>query len=450
MSAIPLSVLMCHAPIVIPEVAGRRASSCVSTTAAMVEAGRTVMSAAPDVLVVLSPHTPRRRDAWGIVDGDTIEGTFARFGVPDVGLALPRATDASERIARVAKGAGLRVQSLPSSPLDHGALVPLHFVVEAGWRGPTVVIAFPADIEPRECARMGEAIARAAADSGQRWVLLASGDMSHRLLPDAPAGFHPQARAFDDAVQRSVAAGDYAGAVSIDPELRDLAAEDVIDSLEVAAAAIEWNARGHKFLSYEGPFGVGYLVAVLHRDDETRAVDIGSHLCGIARSAIDAHLRGRAFPKVESGTPSRGVFVTLWGPSSDPSIRRELRGCVGHIEPLHHALEQEVAECAVASATRDVRMDPVDRSELSSLAIEVKVLGPLELVATKRELDPHRFGVLVTQGARRGVLLPKVEGVDTVEQQLAIACRKGGIDMRVPFQMHRFTAQTYDEGGLAS
>src|SRR5207237_1823602 len=126
----------------------------------MVEAAEAVTSARPDVVVVLSPHTPRRHGAWGIVSGPTVEGTFARFGAPTIGVALPMAQAAAARVEAQATTAGLTVHPVPARPLDHGALVPLQFVNDAGYRGPTVVIAFPAEPTHDECVKMGEALAR--------------------------------------------------------------------------------------------------------------------------------------------------------------------------------------------------------------------------------------------------------------------------------------------------
>src|SRR5208283_1640121 len=86
---------------------------------------------------------------------------------------------------------------------------------------------------------------------------------SHRLTPDAPCGFHPQAHQFDETFIRLIRNGDYHGIGNIDPGLRELAAEDAVDSTLVAAAAVDWRTTGHKVLNYEGPCGVGYGVAIL-------------------------------------------------------------------------------------------------------------------------------------------------------------------------------------------
>ena len=147
--------------------------------------------------------------------------------------------------------------------LDHGAVVPLWHLVDAGWRGPAVLIGLNYPGEPG-LVELGEAIAVAARRAGRRVALVASGDMSHRLQPGAPAGFHPRAKEFDGAFIECLRAGDYRKLLDFDSGLSDLAAEDALDSTLVAASAVNWNAAGHEVLSYEGPFGVGYGVAILH------------------------------------------------------------------------------------------------------------------------------------------------------------------------------------------
>jgi aromatic ring-opening dioxygenase LigB subunit len=141
--------------------------------------------------------------------------------------------------------------------------VPLVFLTDAGWRGPTVRIALPYEPTHEACEAMGRAVAAAAGARKERVAFVASGDMSHRLLPGAPSGFDPRAKSFDAAVVRAVEAGDATGVREIDPALRDLAAEDVVDSLDVAIGVMGGADGGHRVLSYEGPFGVGYLVAIL-------------------------------------------------------------------------------------------------------------------------------------------------------------------------------------------
>ncbi len=441
---IPCAVLMCHAPIVIPAIAGRRAAQCARTTAAMKQAAQCLVAHAPDVIVIISPHTPRDPLRFGIVQDARLSGDFGRFGVPEVGVELPGAQRAAAALARSARELGLSSWSPSGQQLDHGALVPLYFVREAGWRGPTLLLALPYPDSGLETA-MGRAIARAANELGERWCVLASGDMSHRLTPDAPAGYHPNAARFDAGFRDLIDGGELEQAAAFPTQLREIAAEDVVDSCTVAAAAVGFDARGHRVLSYEGPFGVGYLEAVLHESapppqpqrapQDTPDEQPPRALLGIARAAIAAYLRGQAFEPPELPPPwsrSRGVFVTL------RTAQGELRGCIGHIEPGLPTLGYEVASCAISSATRDARFAPVELDDLDGLRIEISVLSPPEPIASLDQLDPERFGVVVSSGQARGVLLPGIEGVHTARDQVRIAAAKAGLGPNAPLQLERF------------
>lgn len=440
---IPCAVLMCHAPIVIPAIGQARAGQCARTTDAMRRAAARLVAHAPDVLVVVSPHAPRERTRWGVCADAALSGDFGRFGVPEVAAQLPGAPAAADALARAAYDLRLATWNLPGRDLDHGSLVPLHFVREAGWSGPTLLVALPYPGTDTE-TMMGRAIAAAAEARGERWAVLASGDMSHRLLPDAPAGFHPRAREFDARFRECVAAGDLRSACDIDAGLRDLAAEDVVDSCAVAAGAVDFDTTGHELLAYEGPFGVGYLEAMLHEtatlptrapDDGSPSTDAARALLRVARDAIAAHLAGRGYRAASLPEPwrrSRGVFVTLRTPGGG------LRGCIGHIEPVRATLSDEIASVAVSSAIHDTRFAPVHPNELDALSIELSVLTPPESVADATALDAARYGVIVSQGERRGLLLPALDGVESVEHQIRIAASKGGIALDQRYALERF------------
>jgi AmmeMemoRadiSam system protein A len=158
-------------------------------------------------------------------------------------------------------------------------------------------------------------------------------------------------------------------------------------------------------------------------------------LAEIARESIRAAFEGRPPPRHPPVGRRAAVFVTL-------RIHGDLRGCMGAMEPLTSDLGEEVADRARVAAFEDPRFDPLTREELEDCTIEVTVLGPRE-PAIEEELDPAVFGVEVADAAgRRGVLLPGIEGVDTVEQQLAIVRRKAGIPPGVPISILRFGVET--------
>jgi AmmeMemoRadiSam system protein A len=296
-------------------------------------------------------------------------------------------------------------------------MVPLAFLWEACWRGPTAILALP--WEPEGAHAMGQALAALPG----RTAVIASGDMSHRLKPGAPSGYHPRAAEFDRAFVNSLISNDWSTALQA--ESRELAAEDVIESTAVAMGAVPGPLNA-EVLSYEGPWGVGYAEAILY--------DPEPPLYAVARAAIRARIEGRKAPVPAGGPTSSGVFVTL---------RRgaDLRGCIGHLAPVHEQLYAEVADVARASAFEDPRFPPLEAGELQDLRIETSLLEPSEPVTDLSSLDPTRWGIVVSAGRRRGVLLPDIEGVDTVDQQVAICRRKAGIGRDEPIRVERFSVR---------
>lgn len=170
----------------------------------------------------------------------------------------------------------------------------------------------------------------------------------------------------------------------------------------------------------------------------------GSRLPAIARESVAATLAARPAepPRFPDGYLARraGVFVTLRDASG------QLRGCIGTLSPKYHDVAEETWRLAREAAFRDSRFPPVHHDEIPGLRFEISVVHPPEDVAGPADLDADRFGVVVsTPDGRRGALLPAVEGIQTVSQQLAIARRKGGIGVREHVRLQRFTVDHFDE-----
>ena len=123
----------------------------------------------------------------------------------------------------------------------------------------------------------------------------------------------------------------------------------------------------------------------------------------------------------------------------------ELRGCIGTLEPAETSLGWEIARNAHSSAMRDPRFPPVTSEELEALTCSVDVLDPSETCGLS-DLDPQAYGVIVEAGSRRGVLLPALAGVDSVDAQVSIACQKGGISADQSFDVRRFRVTRYRQG----
>lgn len=447
------AVLMPHAPVLVPEVGGQRGGAAAASCRAMRTAAACVMRHDPEALVLISPHSPRQPNAFGIWADNPMRGTFTEFSAPGIAVSLPLDQLLARSISSEAHARDLATWSIHRCPLDHGAMVPLWFLIEAGWNGPTVVLSlnYP---EADGLIALGEAIAAAAAAVSRRVALVASGDMSHRLTPGAPCGFHPQAHRFDETFIQLVRDGDYRQIQIIAPKLREHAAEDVVASTLIAAAAVNWQTTGHQVLNYEGPFGVGYGVAILFAEPSpvSAANPIASDVAEIGGNALPTVARRSvvaAIYGVEENSPApgsdylgtqAGVFITIRHRNG------KLRGCVGTVSPVCPNIVAETWRNARLAALQDRRFDRVTAGELDELRFEVSVLHPPEPVASETELDPARYGVIVSAAdGRRGLLLPGIQEIKTPQQQVDFARKKGWISPDEPVTLQRFQVDRFEE-----
>jgi AmmeMemoRadiSam system protein A len=165
----------------------------------------------------------------------------------------------------------------------------------------------------------------------------------------------------------------------------------------------------------------------------------------LARRTVELYVRTAAIPHPPDPLPPEldvpaATFVSIKTRSGGGM---SLRGCIGTLEPTCANAAQEIIENAVKASTQDPRFPPVRPDELDDLVYSVDVLSAPEPVSDLADLDPIRYGVIVRSGKRRGVLLPNLETVDTVEEQLSIAMRKAGISEGEPVEILRFEVVRY-------
>ncbi|MBI4622124.1 MAG: AMMECR1 domain-containing protein [Verrucomicrobia bacterium] len=446
---------MPHAPILVPGVGGESLFQARATATAMSTVAEHALAAQPDTVVLVSPHSPRQRGAFGLWSTPRLRGSLGRFGSPEDCVDLPLDRDFVDRLELAAERHGLRMWRITRGSLDHGALVPLYYLTAAGWNGGTVVLGlnFPGEGGLEE---LGRAIAATTKQLKRRTAIIASGDMSHRLTRTAPSGYDPEAHRFDEAFIGLLRDAAVRNLGQIDPALQEQAAEDVVDSTAVAVAAIDFRTAGHEVLSYEGPFGVGYGVAILFEPEksgpagaagaavEGKIVSCLSELPAVARYAVAARLQGgeEKPPFCAQGelTERHAVFVTV---RTDDG---KLRGCRGVTTPGAENVMWETWYSAVAAAFFDTRFPSVAAGELPRLRFTVTVLGQLEPVASPGDLDPAGYGVVVNAGdGRTGALLPAIAGIDSVAEQLAVARHKAGIADDESVTIARFKARSFTE-----
>jgi MEMO1 family protein len=459
-----LGIVAPHPPIMVPEVGGSRAEVTSASADALAVAADLLRRFDPETIVVMSPHAQGLYDAFVVDSSDRYAGDLGDFGAPSVALHPEGDPGLALAILRAAGETGLpamdRVGDRRLGPgrLDHGVLVPMSFLDREG-RWPIVVL--PLTFLPYDQhRRFGEAIASAARSLGRRVAFLASGDSAHRLTPDAPAGFSPRAREFDETVVRLLQAGEYRTLETIDEALVEDAGQCGLRSWITLGGFLEGTGAVTRVLAYEGPWGVGYPTAVAVDADVAATLpppvieptpasgrkgglpgEEESAPVALARRTIDAYVRyGVELEPDRSDDPllatRAGAFVSL-------HRGEDLRGCIGTIGPTMPTLAEEIVHNAVQAATCDPRFPAMAPEELDDLDISVDVLHEAERVAGLDELDVKRYGVIVTAGYRRGLLLPDLEGVDTPEEQVSIAMRKAGIRPGEPVSLERFRVDRY-------
>ena len=451
------AILVPHPPVILPQVGRGREAEIQSTIDTYRNAAARVAAWKPDVLVISSPHTISYADYFHLSPGGGAAGDFAVFGAPQVRLEAKYDAALRDEIIRQADAAGLRAGTLGerSPELDHGVCIPLWFLREAGVDCPIVRMGL-SGFSPLEHYRLGRCVARAAETLGRRVAFVASGDLSHKLKEDGPYGFAPEGPAFDEQITAAMADGDFLRFLTLDPGLCERAAECGLRSFQIMAGALDGLAVKPELLSHQGTFGVGYAVAVftVEGPDEGRwfarryEAAERARLEGrkaaedpwvrLARLSLETYVRtGRRLAALPEGLPGEltgraaGAFVSL-------HVHGRLRGCIGTISPVTASVAEEIVRNAVSTGTEDPRFPPVDAAELDALEYSVDVLGPAESISGLQALDVKRYGVIVSCGRRRGLLLPDLDGVDTVEEQVRIAREKGGIGPREPYTLERF------------
>lgn len=460
-----------HPPIVLPQVGGEESEKVRATNQAMSKLAGEIFAAKPDFIVAITPHGHVFSDAIGVTALDHLEGDLGGFGVPGVKVSFPLDREALQAIIGECQDTEilcapldrdiLRKYKLPLE-LDHGLVIPLYFIAQAGWQGSLVPVNM-ALLPYEELYHFGAILSKALETLDKKWVLLISGDLSHRLLPQAPAGYSPRGAVFDEILRQAIREGDVKRVIHLDGELVEEAGECGLRPLIMGLGALDGYEIRAEELSYEGPFGVGYLVARLEAGNRAtnrqlvetlyqerkqclrEGCDAESPLVSLARESIKVYLEEGHY--LDNDLAQMGEVAEMLGKKAGAFVSLhkygQLRGCIGTIAPTHENLVQEIIYNAVSAAIYDPRFEPLEREELGELSISVDVLGEPERVSSLEQLDPKLYGVIVSKGTRRGLLLPDLPGVTTAREQVRIAKEKAGIATSEQVELERFQVKRY-------
>lgn len=426
--------VMPHPPIAVAEVGRGEERKIQATVDACQQVAQKIAKIEPDTIVLVTPHGPMFSDAVAISAGETISGSLAQFGTPQVALNLAIDQDLTQDIIVKANQAGLPlVEITPATArrygvdysLDHGSLVPLYFINQAYQDYKLVHITYGL-LDKGDLYQVGKIIQEAAEEASGKIAFIASADLSHRLKETGPYDYSPYGEQFDQEILAKLEAGDLDGIMNMDPIMVEEAGQCGLPSFYIMLGTMDGLEIQGKRLSYEGTFGVGYGVMEFALDPYVQ----------LAKKSLAHYLSKEDYLPIPQNLPEEmlnttsAVFVTLYKEG-------DLRGCIGTILPRMENLASEIVRNAVAAGLEDPRFPPVAEGELAELEISVDVLTQPQ-PANRSDLDPKRYGIIVSTGARRGLLLPDIEGVDTVAEQLRIALAKGGISPEEDYLIESF------------
>ncbi len=446
-----------HPPLLVPGVGRGEERKVERTEEAYRRMAAEVAKRAPARIVLISSHVTRYQDYIHIPPEMNWSGSFHAFGDR---LTLLEATGDPAFLARIT--AYPEAQDVPygtagatRDPVDHATLVPLYFLHEAGVDCPIIRIG-TAGLPLTAHYRLGQQIQRAAEESAGETVVIASGDLSHRLKDSGPYGFNPMGPVYDEKVMRDLTEANFGALLRYTEAELEGAGECGHPTFVILGGALDGKEVTTLDSSYEGPFGVGYGVVtyqVGEKDDSRRFLAeyedeiiemneknrSGEHpYVTLARETIESHISGMNPPKLPESFPQKkaAVFVTLhkFG---------QLRGCIGTLTPRFDMIDREISKNAISAALEDPRFSPVEESELPYLEVSVDVLSEPEKVDSIDALDPKIYGVIVKKGSRSGVLLPDLDGIDTAKDQVSIAKKKAGIGESQEADLFRFTVDRH-------
>ena len=445
-----------HPPLIIPEIGKGEEEQIRETTEAYERVADEIAALAPDTIIITSPHSVMYGDYFHVSPGSGAKGSFRRFGAGRVRFDESYDTLLRDRICVLADAEGFPAGTLGERDpeLDHGTMVPLWFIRRKYLEGRIVRIGL-SGLPLGDHYHLGEIIAHAAEDTGRRVVFVASGDLSHKLQDYGPYGFAPEGPAYDRRIMDVCGRAAFGELLEFDETFCDKAAECGHRSFVIMAGAFDGVRVKAETFSHQDVTGVGYGICsfypegpdegrhflAAYREKQERELrekaERSDAFVKLARASVESWVRNRRILRLPEGLPEElvkrraGAFVSI-------HKNGQLRGCIGTISAVEDCLGEEIIRNAVSASSHDPRFPAITEDELKYLEISVDVLGEAEPIESPDELDVKRYGVIVSRGHKRGLLLPDLDGVDTVGEQIRIAKRKAGIREDEDCRLERF------------
>ena len=445
-----------HPPMIVPEIGKGSEKSVQETIDAYEQVAEEIAELKPKTIIITSPHSIMYSDYFHISPGRGAAGSFAGFGAAQVSFSEAYDEELRDKICEIADEEDFAAGTLGErkSELDHGTMVPLWFI-RRKYSGGKIIRIGLSGLGLLDHYHLGQMIKEAVELTDKRVVFVASGDLSHKLQDYGPYGFAKEGPVYDERIMDVAKRAAFGEMLEFKEDFCEKAAECGHRSFVIMAGALDGQAVNAKVYSHQDVTGVGYGIASFYptKADSTRhfketymenlrnelkeTESKSDDYVRLARASLESYILNRRVIDVPDNLPSEmltraaGAFVSI-------HKNGRLRGCIGTIRPTTDCVAIEIIQNAISASTRDNRFNPIGPEELPFLEINVDVLGEPEDITSPAELDVKRYGVIVSAGNRKGLLLPDLDGVDTVEQQISIARQKGGIGPEEAVKLQRF------------
>ena len=432
--AIVASFAVPHPPLIIPDVGEGAENQIRKTIDSYERIAHEIEKINPETIIISSPHTVMFRDYFYLSSTPTMKGSFASFHAPNVVFEEKIDEELVKEIERLSYEESFPAGTIEKEiELDHGTMVPLYFIRKYLSNYKIIVVGL-SGLSLENHYHLGEIIDKAVNNLKRKCVFVASGDLSHKLQEYGPYGYAKEGSEYERKILKTMTAGNFKELLEYDSKFLNDAAECGHPSFTIMGGTWNHNLVDATFLSHEDVTGVGYGVWTYYPVEDLYIT--------IARVTIEVYVKNHRRVDLPNNLPKelteeqRGVFVSI-------HKKGELRGCIGTFLPVQSCIAKEIVENAIAAATQDPRFPPITEEELNDLEINVDVLTTPEKISSKQELDPKRYGVIVKNGFRRGLLLPDLDGINTVDEQIRIAKNKAGIAPNEEVSLERFEVERH-------
>lgn len=457
------SYVLPHMQILIPEIAQGREKKLSETLTSYAEVSKRIAADNPETIVIISSHTDCYEEYFHISSGETGAGNFKEYGAEDVSFNVNYDLQMSHTIADICKehmlSAGCEGTEQPQ--LDHAAMVPLYYINKELKTDYKIIRVSISGLSLLSHYELGKYIKEASEKLGRRTVVIASGDLSHRLSERGHLGYLKEGAIYDSMLCAAFKKSDFLTLFGFEEEIILNVAECILKSAVVMAGTLDGKNAVADFLSYESTFGVGLATCcfrILDQDEnnENRQFDkilkakIHTALeekdfpddafLKLARLAVETYVFDRHIITVDEAgdiitdalkAQQAGVFISL-------KINGKLRGCVGTYTASCDNLAEEIIANSIAACCNDLRFKPVEIEELDVLSYEVDVIGDFDHIQNLNQINVKKHGLFVSLGNKNGIIMPNVDGLKSPGQQLEICLKQAGLKTGEAYHMYRF------------